>query len=254
MVSVIMPAFNAEKTIEASMLSVVNQTYKNIELILINDKSTDDTDAIVNDIIKQYPDKKINYIKKSINEGVAEARNTGFRAVQGEYIAFLDSDDLWHKEKIEKQLQSLKETAGYFSITSYEVIDSNSNKLNKLMSVGSKVDYFTQLKGSRIGCLTVLIDRKVVQEDIIMPSIGHEDYLTWQRILKKHGPATPLDECLAYYRVHNNTQSSNKIKAAKWQYSIYRKHLKLNVIQSLYFQMFYVINALFKYKRMQEVK
>lgn len=249
LVSVVMPAYNSETTIRESIQSVINQDYPKIELIVVNDGSTDGTDEIIKEIIAQNTQLEIIYISKDKNQGVAEARNTAFSKAKGEYLAFLDSDDIWYPTKLIKQVDSLKSSNGYFSITSYEVIDEESRYLGKYLKVPTKVSYKSQLKGSSIGCLTVLLDRKVIGNDIHMLSIGHEDYLAWQQILRKYGDATPLRDVLAKYRVQESSRSSNKMRSAKWQYKIYTEHLKINPIQALYYEFRYMVNALSKYRK-----
>lgn len=158
MVSVIMPAFNAGEYIGRSIESVLKQTYKNLELIIIDDHSTDKT----KDIVLQYVGKhqKIRYYRFDYNKGVISARQKAIDIARGEYIAFLDADDIWHEDKLKKQIAFMKEKGCAISCTSYEQIDEFGNKLGKIIKCKEKVDYNRVLWDCPIGNLTVLIDIK----------------------------------------------------------------------------------------------
>ncbi len=244
LVSIIMPAYNAEKLISESIRSVMDQDYENWELLITNDMSTDSTKDIILEFAKK--DSRIKVINHDVNQGVAVARNTSISASKGRYIAFLDSDDLWTRDKLSKQINHLKTTGGYFSCTSYETVNNLGEKSGKIMLVPDKINYGTQLKGSKIGCLTVLIDRGNIELPVF-EKIGHEDYLYWQQLLKSYGGANPIDEVLAYYRLDSQSVSSNKFKTVKWQFSIYRNNLKIGMCKSIYYLIHYLYNGINKY-------
>lgn len=239
-----MPAYNASKNIKAAIISVINQEYQEWELIIINDCSTDSTSKILGDFSRL--DHRIKYQNLEENGGVANARNVGMSTATGRYIAFLDADDQWLPEKLNLQLSSLigKE---YFSIGSYYVINDIGDKTGKIVIPPTKVSYKSQLRGSKIGCLTVLVDRQVTG-DFWMPVRGHEDYITWNDLLKKYGPAVSISTPIALYRSGNDSLSSNKLKAAKWQFLVYRDYYKFNIFLSAYYFFCYALNSKTKYK------
>lgn len=248
LVSVIMPAYNAEKTIKESIDSVLSQTYDNWELLVINDKSKDNTLSMIKEYVKE--DNRIKLIDLEVNQGVAGARNNGLSKAKGRFLAFLDSDDIWSPDKLEKQVRFMCDKKSHMSCTSYEVIDADSNRLNKLMNPQSKISYKTLLKGSRVGCLTVMVDLdEVDKKDLEMKKMGHEDYVTWLNIAKKYGDIDGLPINLAKYRVFEGSLSGNKKKAIMWQYKIYRDNENLSLPYSIYNMSHYAFNAVFKYTK-----
>jgi teichuronic acid biosynthesis glycosyltransferase TuaG len=244
LVSVIMPAYNSEKYISESIESVISQDYENWELIVVDDCSKDSTKRIVKEYMKK--DGRIKLIPLKKNLGVSNARNTAIRESKGKYIAFLDSDDLWHRCKLSKQISFMRENEYTFTFSNYELISDEGKLLDKKINAPNKVNYKRLLKGNPIGCLTVVIDQENIR-NIHMPSIRHEDYATWLEILRKNVIAHNVGECLALYRKTNKSLSSNKFKAIVWTWNIYRKNQKLNLIRSTYSMFWYVINTLKKY-------
>ena len=179
LISIIMPAYNSYETIQDSIQSACNQTYSRWELLVIDDCSTKDIQSIV---IK-FQDKRIHYIRLTHNKGVANARNIGIAKAQGRYIAFLDSDDMWHPEKLSMQLAFMQKNHYAFTYTWYRQFTGDISQLGNLVKTKPVVDYKELLKGNDIGCLTVMIDREQIQ-DIHMPSQRHEDYITWAQYPK----------------------------------------------------------------------
>ena len=249
-VSIIMPAFNAENYIAKSIQSVLNQTYKDFELIIINDKSTDNTMSIVNDFERK--DQRIKVIDLKENQGVAQARNHGIKASTGRFIAFLDSDDLWHSEKLNKQISFMLENDCAFSYTAYEIIDHKGMRLQQYVKVPKSRSYKQLLRGNFIGCLTVVIDKTKVRP-FEMLKIGHEDYALWLSILKENNiRAYGLTEILAYYRKGQVSVSSNKNRAMKWQWNIIRNIEKKNIVYSTFLFFMYAFNAVTKVKKLKD--
>ncbi|MED4300185.1 glycosyltransferase family 2 protein [Geobacillus stearothermophilus] len=244
LVSIVTPVYNAEKYLKYTIESVINQDYDNWELIIIDDCSKDNSRLIAERYMKK--DKRIKLISLEKNRGVAYARNIGIKAAKGRYIAFLDSDDLWYPNKLSKQLDFMKKNDYYFTFSSYELINDEGIRLNKVIKAPNIVDYKRLLKGNPIGCLTVMIDKKRI-EDIEMPEIRHEDYATWLNITKNGNIAYGLNEILALYRKSRNSLSSNKIKAIIWTWNIYRKNQKLGLLRSTKCWGMYVFNTLLKY-------
>lgn len=182
LVSVIMPAYNSSETLAYSIQSVLDQTFPDWELLVIDDCSPEPLKPIVD----HFQDARIRYIRLEKNGGVAQARNCGIQAARGRYIAFLDSDDLWLPEKLEKQLQFMQKNGYAFTYTWYRQFEDDPAHLIRLVKTKSFVDYRKLLRGNDIGCLTVMIDRKQIPE-IHMPSEKHEDYITWLNLLKRGG-------------------------------------------------------------------
>lgn len=245
LVSIVMPAYNAEKYISESIESVLNQTYRNFELIIVNDCSNDNTEKIILNYKKK--DKRITYIKNEINKGVGESRNVGVQNSIGNWIAFIDSDDLWSNNKIEKQMKFIKNDEKIkFTYTGSSFINKNGKSFNYDMRVPKKVDYKTLLKQNTISCSSVLISKKLILNYEMPRGYMHEDYATWLTILKVENYAYGIDEPLLFYRIMENSKSGNKIKAAKMNWNTY-KFVGLNFFARIYYMCFYCIKGLKKY-------
>lgn len=246
LVSIIMPAYNAGNTIYESIQSVLAQTYKHFELIVVNDCSSDNTKGIVENFIRS--DSRIKFIDKVVNEGVASARNTGLDHAQGEFVAFLDSDDLWCEDKLKKQVELLNEYPNVdVTYTEYfRFIDKDFSQ--KVSIPKGYTDYRLLLKGDFIANSSALYRFKKFR-DIRQKRIGAEDYLFWLEIFDHENvKGLGINEPLMYYRVADKKESlsSNKIKSASWVWSIYYKHLNLGYFYSVYYFINYVIRALCK--------
>lgn len=244
LVSIITPMYNSEKYIKQCIESVINQTYKNIEMIIIDDGSTDKSRQIVLEYANKYD--LIKYIKQERNMGIAEARNNGIRSSKGRFIAFLDSDDLYKKDKIEKQINFMLKNNYAFTYTSYDLIDENSLSLNKIIKAKDNYDYETLLKGNNIGCLTVILDKEKINCEIEFSKNHHEDYILWLKLLKNNIKAYGMEEILSSYRKTNSSISHNKFKAASWTWQIYRKIEKLTFFKSVNCFINYTLNGIKK--------
>lgn len=244
LVSIIVPVYNAEKFLEDTIQTVLNQTYTNWEMICINDCSKDNSVNIIEKYMKL--DKRIKLIKLEKNSGVSIARNTGVKASNGKYIAFLDADDLWEKEKLEKQVKFMEEGEYEFSFTGYEFADENGIPNGKKVKIPQKINYKQALKNTTIWTSTVMLDvEKLGKEIMQMPVFKRgEDTATWWKILRKIEYAYGINEVLSYYRRTNTSLSSNKIMAVKRTWYIYRKEEKLNLFSSLYNFSWYIFNAI----------
>jgi glycosyltransferase involved in cell wall biosynthesis len=242
LVSIIMPAHNASKYISESIESVIKQTYRDWQLIIVNDRSTDDTESIITSFMKS--DKRIYLINNTSSQGGAYyARNLALDIAKGRYIAFLDSDDLWREEKLAKQIHAMNAGGFFASHCSYIRIRDTGEHLNTV-KVRELVTYNDQLKSNRIPNLTGIYDREKV--DIVKQSnIGHEDYHMWLKILSVC-PSIGLDEPLAYYRVLSESLSSNKIQAAAWHYKILRQQQGVSFIRRVFYFSTYIYNAIYK--------
>lgn len=242
LVSIIVPVYNAEKFLNDTIKTVLEQTYNNFELLLINDCSTDNSIKL----IKKYSDKRIKLINNKVNSGAAVSRNNGIKEAKGRYICFLDADDLWHKEKLEKQVKFMKEKNCAFSFTGYEFADENGIPNGKKVFVPDKINYRKSLKNTTIWTSTVMFDMKKLQkEDIYMPNVRRgQDTATWWKVLKKIDYAYGLNEILSFYRRTNQSLSSNKLTALKRTWNLYRNVEHLNIFYSAYCFIFYCINAI----------
>lgn len=229
-VSIITPSFNSSKFIEETINSVLNQTYSKWELIIIDDCSNDNTVNIINNFIKI--DKRIKLLRLNENSGAGVARNLGIKNASGRYIAFLDSDDLWHPFKLEKQIKFMEHNDYPFSFTSYQIIDEQGFRLNKVNDALNLVTYKRALYSNPIGCLTVVYDTKFFGKRF-MPTIRkRQDYALWLDLLKDSN-AYGISEFLALYRIRKTSISSNKLKLIKYQWQLYYKVENFNLMKSL---------------------
>ncbi|HIC32028.1 MAG TPA: glycosyltransferase family 2 protein [Flavobacteriaceae bacterium] len=233
LVSIITPMYNSEKFILKTIGSVVNQTYTNWELILIDDRSTDNTIKIVEDFKSKYANIKL--LQNDTNLGAAKSRNKAILEAKGDYIAFLDADDLWKPNKLDLQIQFMQTHNCDVSFSSYEQIDENGKPLYKLVQALPKLTYNKYLKTNYIGNLTGMYNAKTLGK-ITSPDLRkRQDWLLWLAAVKKSGkPALGIQKSLAYYRVRNNSISSNKIEMLKYNYLVYKKGLGFSTIKSLY--------------------
>lgn len=228
-VSVITPSYNSEKYILNTIKSVQLQTYDDWELIIVDDCSEDSTCSIVENI--SMSDKRIRLLRQEQNGGAGKARTRGMEEATGRYIAYLDADDVWLAEKLEKQVAYMKKTNAAFSCTSYEVIDDSGKRLNKIVHMLPNVDYVGFLTNNLLQTVGIMVDTEVVDKKyLVMPDIRRrQDAATWLQILKAGFECYGLDEVLAQYRRTENSLSSNKIKAIKGMWHLYRdiEHLSL---------------------------
>ena len=245
LVSVIMPAYNAERYIEESITSVLNQSHKNIELIIVNDCPTDNTLKLVENIAQK--DKRVVVINNSFNLGCAESRNRALAIARGEYIAFCDSDDVWAENKIEKQLNQIKENDVDMVFTAYEMIDGSGKQI-KYRNVKEKISMDDLLRENIVIFSTTLFKSRAIGNIRFNAHWFHEDYIFLLECLQRGLVFSGIDEYLVKYRVHNQGRSFNKIGAAKHRWKIYREFLHLNMWESFYFFFQYIVNGLKKYK------
>lgn len=242
MVSIIVPVYNAEKYIEATIKTVQKQTYEDWELILVDDCSTDRSVEVIKKYIGE--NEKIRLICKTINGGAAKARNTGIDAARGRYIAFLDADDIWYREKLEKQMAFMEKHDAAFVFTAYEFGDESGMPTGKAVHVPKTLDYKAALSRTVIFTSTVLMDTEKVERKLLyMPEIGSEDTATWWKILKSGIIANGLDESLAIYRRPAQSLSSNKKTAVRRIWNLYRTVAELTVVSALYYLFFWAFRA-----------
>lgn len=240
LVSIITPMYNAKRYIEKTIESVQRQTYQNWEMIVMDDLSEDGC----TEIVKEYAavDARIKYFCVSEKSGVAKTRNAAMQQATGQYLSFLDSDDLWQPDKLERQIVLMQEKQCAFVYGGCDVIDENGEPQNKVRHVPEHVTYEELLWGNVIPCLTVLVDREKTG-DFQMPVMGHEDYATWLNVLKKVSEAYGIDSVLGSYRVNRNSVSGKKLRTIRWTWNIYRKNQKLSVYKSFLYLMGHLMQA-----------
>lgn len=231
LVSIIMPSYNTMDYIAETIESVINQSYSNWELIIVDDCSTDKTD----DVVKPFlGDKRIRYIKNETNSGAAVSRNRALREAKGKWIAFLDSDDLWKPEKLEKQIDFMKSHDYHFSYTNYSEIDKDGNKTNVTVTGPKRINKIGFFNYCWPGCLTIMYNSDVVGLVQIADIKKNNDYAMWLKVCKK-ADCYLLDECLAYYRRgRTGSISTQSIKTMiMWHYKLYHEAEGQNTIESL---------------------
>lgn len=245
LITIIIPVYNSSKYIRDTIESIENQTYTNYEAIFIDDCSTDNSRKIIEEYILKNP--RFRLIKLSKKIGVARARNIGIRKAKGRYLTFLDSDDIWVKNKLEIQLKYIKENDYEFTYGSYRRINEKGTKITKAIKVKEKLNYEQALLDTRILTITAMIDlNRIPKRYCYMPNLVLEDMATWWKVLKKGYTAHAQKEVLAYYRKVKKSRSSNKMIMIKYRWKLYRKIEKLPLLKSIHCFLHYTVNATLK--------
>lgn len=243
-VSIIMPSYNSSKFIAESIQSVLDQTFRNWELLITDDKSNDTSVKIIQEFIQK--DSRIKLFQSEKNLGAASARNVSLDYAKGQFIAFLDSDDLWIPTKLEMQIDRMKKERLPFTYSNYEVILEDGNSTGKIIKVPTQIDYRGYLRNTIIGCLTVVIDRCQVG-DFRMPVIkSSHDMALWLLIMKRGYKAYAIKENLAKYRLVSTSNTAKKKKAALDVWKVYREIENLSIVYSAFNFMGYAFNAVKK--------
>ena len=241
LVSVVIPTYNSEDYIAEALTSVLNQTHQNLEVLIVDDASTDNTIETVSQFAKK--DHRITLEKLEINSGAATARNTAIKKAKGSYISFLDSDDKWLPNKLELQLKLIKEKDCAVVFSSYYCMNENGVSLNKIVTALPRLNFQKILKCNYIGNLTGMYSVKKLGK-LYAPDIRkRQDWALWITAIQKAGTAYGISEPLAVYRERQNSISSNKFKMLTYNFSIYKDFLKYSYIKSTY----YMIIFLFEY-------
>ncbi len=248
-ISIIMPAYNASKTIEDSIQSVIAQSFKDWELVVVDDCSTDGTADLVNKIIKKNKGHEIKLFSNPENKGVAYSRDFGVKVAEGDLIAFLDSDDLWTQDKLDKQVELLNGLSGQVLLfTGSAFMTSVNEKLDYTLHIPEKIGRKELQKQNVISCSSVLASKELLlkHEFPITNNPIHEDFVVWLEILKEIPYAYGIDEPLLIYRVSDSSKSSRKSKAAVMNWNTYR-YVGMGFFESLYYMMCYIIRGLKKW-------
>ncbi len=243
LVSIIMPSYNSALTISESIDSILIQSYENWELLIIDDHSSDTSIEVINCYIK---DPRIKLLKNHFLKGAAGARRTGIELSNGRYIAFLDSDDVWHSTKLEMQIEFMMKNNFAFTYTNYSTFKRDIIQVNKKVKSPKFINYNTLIKCCNIGCLTVVLDKNKFENF----EYGHhpkEDYAFWLKLLKQIECGYNLNIDLAYYRISDNSLSSKKFNELFKQWHVIRHVEQNSLIKSIYCILHYSFNGLIKH-------
>lgn len=244
-ISIVMPAYNAEKTIEQAIRSVIAQTFEDWELLVVNDQSKDNTRDVILALAQE--DQRICYVENEQNLGVSVTRNRGVLEARGPWIAFLDSDDAWEKEKLQAQMELIEQSGARFVFTGSAFMDEEGKRLDYCLNVPRKVSFHQLLKQNVISCSSVLIEKALLEKYPMSAGDMHEDYAVWLKVLKNEGTdAWGIDKPLLIYRISAASKSGNKGKAALMHWRVYR-HIGLPFLPSVYYFGFYMVRNLKKY-------
>lgn len=250
MVSIVVPMHNAKLYIEQTVKSVLGQTYANWELILVDDCSTDETLKVVEQLLESLPQQqkeRIHVICLSENIGAANTRNAGTKTAKGRYLCFLDADDLWKEDKLEKQIAFMEDKQAAFSFTSYEFGDADAVGTGKIVRVPQQIVYKQALQNTTIFTSTVMFDvPKFGLEQLMMPDIKSEDSALWFKLLRNGLVAYGLECNLVTYRRPANSLSSNKVEAIRRIWNLYRKAEGLSFLYSAYNLFFWAWRAVWR--------
>ena len=246
LVSIVMPAYNCEKYVVEAINSILAQTYRNWELLVLDDGSKDNTLRIIEEFSQK--DSRIKALPNGKNIGVSATRNRGIELASGEWIAFLDSDDMWKPEKLEKQFEIVEKEAAEFLFTGSSYINEEGEPYKGIFEVPEKITYKKLRNQNVISCSSVLVKKKYFEHIKMEKDEMHEDYAVWLRILKTGVTAFGVNEPLLIYRISRNSKSGNKMKTVKMTYKVFR-FVGINPFGSAYFMLRHVIASVGKYKR-----
>lgn len=232
LVSIITPTYNCAKFIARTIDSVQAQTYQNWEMIIVDDRSADNTKEIVEEYIKNDP--RIHYHLLEVNSGAAVARTEAMKLAKGSYMAFLDSDDIWMPDKLERQIKWMNDNGYAFSCTAYEQIDEDDNSLNRTIKTIKKTDYNRLLLDCPVGNSTVIYDVEKMGKFEVPNIRKRNDDALWLQMLKKEKYIWGMPDVLMKYRIRQNSISSNKLKVIKYHWILYRQIEHLSVLRSAF--------------------
>ena len=245
LVSIIIPVYNSETYISETLNSIINQTYKHIEILITDDYSSDNTISIIKNYCKKDERIKLFCLEKNLGPGAA--RNNSINHSKGKYIAFCDSDDLWKKNKLELQINFMKENNLSFTYSNYDLIDEKG-KFKKIIKSPNKITYDKMLRNNYVGCLTVIYDVEKLGKKYMPLIRKRQDWVLWLNILKQIKKTVGLDKSLALYRNRSKSISSNKIKMISYNWEVYHTILGYSKFQSFFlilkFLFFYVLKKI----------
>ena len=246
LVSIITPSYNSAKFIAETIQSVQNQTYQNWEMIIVDDGSSDETENVVLSIIQK--DNRIQFHKLSQNSGPAVARNTGIEKASGDYMTFIDADDIWFPTFIENNIKTIQETGIPFVFSSYKRANEQLEFVYSDFIVPNKVSYSVILKSNSISCLTAFVDIKKLGKKYMPLIRKRQDMGLWLNYLKVIPFAHGIQKTQAIYRIRENSLSRKKSDLIKYQWQFYREVEKLNVFESSYYMLHWMYRGFMKYR------
>lgn len=246
-VSVIMPAYNAERFINDAIKSVLSQTYSYWELLIVDDCSSDSSATIIKEYVEA--DNRIVYFKTEQPSGSpCIPRNLGIQNAKGRYIAFLDSDDVWLPHKLEEQLPLFDDEHTTIVFSNYEKMNEIGERNERHIKAPAFTDYKKLLRGNVIGCMTAVYDVSKIGK-VYFENVNHEDYVMWLSILKRGYIAQNTNTVTALYRIRSKSVSSNKLKVLTWQWNIYMNIEKKGYLKAAYYFCHYAYKAFMKSKK-----
>ena len=248
LISIIMAAYNTEKTIEQAINSVSSQTYTNFELLVVNDCSKDRTVELVKDIVAK--DSRVRLISNVKNSGVSYTRKHGLEEAKGDWIAILDSDDAWEPEKLEKQIVLQRRTNADLLFTGSAFMDSEGHPIDWCLHAPKEVTYRQLLKQNVLSNSSALVRKELYAKYYAIGDGMHEDFAIWLSILKEGKKAYGVDEPLLIYRIAKSSKSGNKVKAASMNWNTYR-YVGLNLMEAIYYECWYIFNGIRKYRNLR---
>lgn len=248
LISIIMAAYNTEKTIEQAINSVSSQTYTNFELLVVNDCSKDRTVELVKDIVAK--DSRVRLISNVKNSGVSYTRKHGLEEAKGDWIAILDSDDAWEPEKLEKQIVLQRRTNADLLFTGSAFMDSEGHPIDWCLHAPKEVTYRQLLKQNVLSSSSALVRKELYAKYYAIGDGMHEDFAIWLSILKEGKKAYGVDEPLLIYRIAKSSKSGNKVKAARMNWNTYR-YVGLNLMEAIYYECWYIFNGIRKYRNLR---
>ena len=252
LVSIVTPMYNSEKFIGDTIESVIAQSYDKWEMIIVDDKSTDSSVDIVENVILK--NKKIKLIKNEKNEGAAVSRNIALGHTCGEYIAFLDADDIWNCDKLLKHITFMEEFDVGFTYSNYGFIDIDGSFLDYYMTAPKEINRFSMLLGNKVGCLTVVSRSEYFDFNIPRSIKKRNDYAMWLKVLRKTNGYL-VDDILASYRITNTGISSgSKIRLLKHHYKVFRISEEFGIVKSLFLTTINGISYLHNKTRVRRIK
>ena len=247
LVSVVMPACNAERFVRQAVESVLAQSVSDLELIVVDDGSEDGTKAIIEQIAQR--DGRVRLVENETNIGVAGSRNRGMDLCRGSYTAFLDSDDYWNRDFLEKMIARAEEANADIVYCSYRLVDEAGQKVCNDFLVPQTADYEYSLYRSVITCSTALLTKAITERYRFPEDVYHEDIALWFRILKEGGTACGVPQVLAAYRQRSCSRSSGKLKSAWRRWEIYRRYLGIPAGKCAGLMVKYGIYGMIKYRK-----
>lgn len=242
-VSIIIPAYNCDKYIEQAVDSALTQGVES-EILIINDCSSDKTEEVIQ---RYLGNPMVRYFCNDKNLGAAKTRNRGVQLARGKYVAFLDADDWWEKDKLKKQLRQIEKAKVVLCCTARALVRPDGSSMGKIIPVQERITYKDLLKHNCINCSSVLLLRSVALEFPMGHEDSHEDYIMWLKVLKRYGTVCAVNEPLLNYRLSAAGKSGSKMKSAKMTFKVYR-YMGFSMVKSLLCFCSYAIHGVLKYR------